>query len=443
MFENYSTRSTLILFAVLLLAAQTDVSAQRLQEREKEFMTTPPLVGEVMPSVEIFSADGKPFNTDSLRGHYTVLTFGCLTCPPSMWNISGLEAVQRDYGPKGVHFYFVYKALAHPELAGNYIQPFTIEERLKHAAQAKFQFGTEIPWLVDAMDNRLKRALGDRPNSQFIVDPEGKIVSKRAWSHPGLVRKELQNLVGPVNKITRVEDLNLRIGQFVESQAQRGVVERVARPDMAALTIEPLVEQSKLPFFAKLRAEGDLGLVQDGAGSLYLGFHIDPFHHAHWNNLTEPLSFKIECSDDVVIDRRQDAAAKIDAPTDSDPREFMLQVKSWPRDEPIRITVTYHACVNETCHAVQQQYLVHRDRSIDGGGARGEGAGYWEKSDFTQKLLAGDRDRDGLISEPEAVGVIAPHFTSIDKNHDGLLSRDELAEVADWLNHHHQPAPPK
>ncbi len=436
-------RSLLMIFAAIALANPPLVLAQQLRQREQAFMTAPPLIGETLPSVVVYSADGKPFDTASLRGHYTVLTFGCLTCPPSMWNIAGLEAVQRDYGPKGVKFYFIYKSLAHPELSGNYIQPFTIDERLKHAAQAKFQFGTAIPWLVDAMDNRLKRALGDRPNSQFIIDPDGKIVSKRAWSHPGLVRQELQAMVGATEQITRVEDLNLQLGQFVESAAPRGIYKRLIRSKMSALTIQPQMETNSLPFYAKLRAEADDELVQRGTGSLYLGFHIDPFHSAHWNNLIDPLSFMIESSDQVIIDKRDAVAEKVSAPSDTDPREFLVHVESWPADEPLQITVKYHACVGDACHAVQQSYVVHRERSVDGGGARGESAGLWEKSEFTQRLLAGDRNRDGAIAESEAVGIIAPHFSHIDKNNDGLLDQNELGALADWLNHHHQPAPPK
>ena len=106
----------------------------------------------------------------------------------------------RDYGPKGVKFFFIYKTLAHPELAGDYVQPFTLDERLAHARQAEKQLGATIPWLVDAMDNRLKHALGDRPNSEFIIDPKGKVVRKRAWSHPAQVRKDLEELVGKVDE---------------------------------------------------------------------------------------------------------------------------------------------------------------------------------------------------------------------------------------------------
>jgi hypothetical protein len=66
-----------------------------------------------------------------------------------------LEAIHRDYGPKGVKFFFVYKTLAHPELVGDYVQPFTLDERLEHARAAAKQLGATIPWLVDDLDNRL------------------------------------------------------------------------------------------------------------------------------------------------------------------------------------------------------------------------------------------------------------------------------------------------
>ena len=70
---------------------------QRMQEREEEFMAQKPLVGEPLPDLTVLNSDGTPFRTADLNGHYTVLTFGCMTCPPSMWNIAGLEAVHRDY----------------------------------------------------------------------------------------------------------------------------------------------------------------------------------------------------------------------------------------------------------------------------------------------------------------------------------------------------------
>lgn len=43
------------------------------------FDRTAPQVGDPLPDAAGFDADGKKFNLRSLKGHYTVLTFGCLT----------------------------------------------------------------------------------------------------------------------------------------------------------------------------------------------------------------------------------------------------------------------------------------------------------------------------------------------------------------------------
>ena len=208
-------------------------------------------------------------------------------------------------------FFFIYKTLAHPELVGHYVQPITLDERLGHAKQAQKQLGATVPWIVDAMDNRLKHALGDRPNSEFIIDPKGKIVRKRAWSHPAQVRKDLEELVGKVDRITREEDIKLTLELPLKAPASRGAVARIERPKMQAVAMEPVIEKKGQPFYAKLRAEADAGLMNSGKGKLYLGFHLDPFHGAHWNNLTAPLKYSIELPEGARIAAANGEAAKV------------------------------------------------------------------------------------------------------------------------------------
>ncbi len=70
-----------------------------------------------------------------------------------------METVERDYAPQGVRFYYVYKALAHPERDG-YVEAFTLKERLMHVREAERRLGSRIPWLADGMSNNLKSALG-------------------------------------------------------------------------------------------------------------------------------------------------------------------------------------------------------------------------------------------------------------------------------------------
>jgi hypothetical protein len=340
-----------------------------------------------------------------------------------------------------VKFFFVYKSLAHPELAGDYVQPFTLEERLTHARQAKKQLGATIPWLVDAMDNRLKHALGDRPNSEFVIDPKGVIVRKRAWSNPPAVRKDLEELVGKVEKVTREEDVKLAVELPPKSPAQRGVLPRVKRPRMQAIEMEPVVKPKAPPFYAKLRAEADADLLREGSGKLYLGFHLDPFHEAHWNNLTPPLRYELELPEGAKVEKAAGEAPKVKAASDCDPREFLLDVESWPEDKPIKLTVTYSACVAEACHVLKQEYVLRLRRDKDGGGARGAGAGFWGE-EFAKQMIARSKRGDGKVDRTEVMGLIVPHFDKLDANKDGYLDLEELKAVAECLNHHHRPGPP-
>lgn len=348
----------------------------------------------------------------------------------------------RDYGSKGVKIFFIYKSLAHPELVGDYVQPFTLDERLAHARQAEKQLGATVPWLVDAMDNRLKHALGDRPNSEFVIDPKGKVVRKRAWSHPAQVRKDLEELVGPVAKVTKEEEVKLNLQLPLKPPAERGVVARLKRPRMQPLEMEPVIDPKGPPFYAKLRVEADAEAIRSGNGQLYLGFHLDPFHQAHWNNLTPPLRYKLELPDGVMIAKSSGEAAKAPFADDCDPREFLIDVEAWPSDKPIKLSVAYSACVDGACHAIKQEYVIRLRRDKDGGGARGAGAGLWDAKEFTKQLLARDKNSDGKLNRDEVMGLILPHFDHFDKNKDGLLEAGELKAVAEWLNTHHKPGAP-
>ncbi len=346
--------------------------------------------------------------------------------------------MHRDYGPKNVKFFFIYKTLAHPELTGNYVQPFTLDERLAHARQAEKQLGATIPWLVDDMENQLKHALGDRPNSEFIIDPQGVITHKRAWSHPAQVRKDLEQLVGSVERVTKEDEIVLQLELPLKTAAARGITPRLKRPKMQAIVVKPGIDPQGVTYFAKLRAEADNDLLKSGSGQLYLGFHLDPFHDAHWNNLTNPLSYKLEVPEGVEIDKLTAEAAQVTAVSDADPREFLLNVHAWSDGKPIRLTVKYFACVGETsCYSVRQEYELYLRRDRDGGGARGEGAGYWDPEEFATRMLAGDKDGDGKLNEKEVQGLVLPHFQDFDSNHDSLLDAEELEAVSDWLNYHH------
>ena len=169
--------------------------------------------------------------------------------------------------PKGVRFVYLCKALAHPELNG-YLNPITLEERLMHVAEAKRVLGSEIAWIADNMANELKHALGNRQNSEYLLDPGGRVLRARARSGPDQLRRDLAEFVGPVEYPTDVSDLNMEIKR-APLHAPTGVVPRIEKPGTyRALISRPQLAKTDQPFYTRLRAEADQELLRSAEGKL-------------------------------------------------------------------------------------------------------------------------------------------------------------------------------
>ena len=273
-----------------------------------------------------------------------------------------------DYQPKGVEFFYIYKPLAHPEY-DNYVSPFTIQERLMHIMEAKRRLGSSITWLSDTMDNAYHKAMGQTPNSELVAGPDGVVVARRAWSNPSELRKDLERLVGPVDNPTRVSDLDLP-GQPPIGTVAKGIVERVERPaGIMPMMIEPVLETSRAPFYAKLRAEGTRALYRTGSGVMYLGFHLDPLYRVHWNNEAPPLQYEITATEGVTISPVKGAGAHPEENADADPREFLLEVQADNPGQNIDLMVKYYACDDALtfCVPVKQEYRVTLSRDTSHG----------------------------------------------------------------------------
>ena len=356
----------------------------------------------------------------------------------------------RDYAPQGVKFYYIYKALAHPEKDG-YIQPYSLEERLMHVKEAQRTLGSEITWLCDSISNDLKHALGDAPNSEFVIGPDGKVLASRNWSRPDELRKDLEKFVGPVKNPTRVSDLAMK-RQPPPKVAASGVVPRLKLPSgLQAVKIAP--QAAKQPFYVKLRAEADDKLLRDGAGALYLGFHVDPIYRVHWNNLAAPIKYEITAAEGVKISPAKGTGPKVKEESDIDPREFLLEVKGADGKslEPIELTVRYFACNDDEgwCKAVTQKYTISLERDRDGGramsrsGNRGRGGrlgagpggrpgggpprggppGGFDPSRLFERF---DADKDGKLTREELPPGLRARMERMDADEDGAVTLKEM-----------------
>ena len=349
-------------------------------------------------------------------------------------------------------FYYVYKSLAHPE-RDRLVQPVTIEERLAHVSAARKQLDTRIPWLADTMSNDLKHALGDRPNSEFIISPEGRILVSRSWSDPETLRADLEKLVGKVKTVTSPSELDRKPKAAKTSRIASGVVPRLEKPEGAsAVVARPVIKKDeeggkKEVFYAKLRAEADRGLLMEGKGKLHIGFHLDPVHTVHWNNLADPLRFEIKAPKGIKLSTSKGVAPKVKDPSDIDPREFILEIDSGNGrlEQPLELEVFYYACDDEEgwCRAVSHQYEIELKRDRDAGSVRtARGGGGFERQrpggrggfqqrrrpDMAELLSRMDTDGDGVIARSEARGPMTDRFDLMDADGNGSISREEMSK---------------
>lgn len=322
----------------------------------------------------VHDSDGGVVSVESLvpEEGLLVVVNGCLTCPKFLRSYPGIEAVARDHaGNEKVRFVYLYKNLAHPENDG-FVQAFTIEERLAQMAEATKRLKTSIPFVCDGLDNSGMVAFGGSPNSQVVVDGEGGILHAAGWADAETLRKALVAIVGETETTTGVEDLDLPAFRGVTRPAGR-VVPRV-RPteSVTPLRMEPGPSQEK--YFVKLRPEASQAAISGGEGQLYLGFHLDPLHDVHWNNLVDPITFEVTAPEGVVVAPATGSGPKVEAATDTDPREFLLTIEGWKDQGPLEVKVVYFACsdgggdeAEAFCRRIEQVYLVHPDRDRGAG----------------------------------------------------------------------------
>lgn len=462
--SHYSSVSNVFLIGALALLPQIEIGAQS-SGAEMRALTGPLLdqalvkEGEQIPeSLRVFSETGREETlVEVLNGKYTVLVSGCLTCPIFHRTYPGVEAVYQDYKGRGdVQFFYLYKTLAHPEYNG-YIQAASIEERLQHIREARRVLDTSLRWLSDGMDNAMRHTLGLGPNTQLLISPNGTILHAQGWSDGEVLRKELIKHVGDTVTHTQISDLVIR--KQTPALAQKGYGQTNLKSPAFDETLIPLkfsvVGESKHPLYVKPRFEAVPSVLQRGRGDMYVGFHVDPIHGVHWNNLAAPLQFELDLPEGVYMTPKRAQAPEVNVNADADPREFVVEITSAQPGARFGMTVRYFACSDEEgwCIPVTQTYEVALAADPDGGGTMGrsfergrgqagrqgaqarrglgqrraqQSGGAVPPNQMKKRIMQADADGDGMVSEVEAPPQMKARFKQVDKNLDGQLDVSEV-----------------
>lgn len=332
-----------------------------------------------------------------------------------------METVYRDYRDK-VNFYYVYKSVQHPEV-NNFVSAFSVEERLKHVAEAKRMFQTEIPWLCDDMEDTVRRFFGRAPNSEFVMDADGKILRKRFWSHPGELRTYLAELVGKSETTTTVDDLPT-IFTPEPREVASGVVPRLELPaGLTPLAIEPQPDDEH-PYFVKLRVEATNDLLMSGRGQLYFVAYVDPLYKVHWNNRAGNVKLKVIPNEQQSFAEKEFQSPEVKEDADIDPREFLTEAAFHRNKSPFRVELTYTVCDDaETfCITVTQEYLV----KVDKHGDLGSRPGIFMPEMFA-KVRELDKNGDGDLTKDELPeGKVTLYIGHIDYSGNEIIEKEEI-----------------
>ncbi len=164
-----------------------------------------PAVGEEAPNFTLSDIDGETLALADLRGKPVVIEFGSYTCPIFRGKINAFEELQSQYGD-AVHFLLVYTQEAHPIDGGeipaqtrNGIvikQHTSFDDRLTCAKRTRDELGVTTRILVDDIDSTVTRQYAGHPNRGYILDSEGKVLSKQVWINVDQTRRALEERLG-------------------------------------------------------------------------------------------------------------------------------------------------------------------------------------------------------------------------------------------------------
>lgn len=138
--------------------------------------------GDTVPPFALATTDGRCFSTADLQqgGRPVVVVFGSRTCPVTESAVPGLKALHARHKDR-FRFVLVQVREAHPGAA--IPQPHTAPQKLARAIALQAHHDVPFEVAIDDLDGTWHRALGARPNSAFVIDPDGVVLFRAQWAN--------------------------------------------------------------------------------------------------------------------------------------------------------------------------------------------------------------------------------------------------------------------
>jgi len=148
--------------------------------KDMRFVSTDPAPGERVPAFDLPTIDDGRLRSSDLGGRPVLLIFGSSTCPVTDNAAPGLHELHRRFGDC-VRFVIVNVREAHPGKA--FPQPKTMDVKTAHATKLRDIYGFVFDVAVDDIDGTLHRAMSPKPNSAYVLAPDGTILFRAQWAN--------------------------------------------------------------------------------------------------------------------------------------------------------------------------------------------------------------------------------------------------------------------
>lgn len=159
---------------------QYDTFTTGLILEDLAFKAGDPGPGDAVQAFDLPVVQGGRFRSADLGTKPILMVFGSLTCPVTESSGSVLKGLHETYGAH-IRFVMVNTREAHP---GDLIpQPKTFAEKERHANRLRAHHELPFEVAVDDLEGSLHRAMGPKPNSAYLLSPNGVILYRAHWAN--------------------------------------------------------------------------------------------------------------------------------------------------------------------------------------------------------------------------------------------------------------------
>lgn len=149
-----------------------------------------PYPGEEFPDFDLPTTQGgRITRAQLLEDGPALITLGSFTCSMTASAATPLKQLYREFGHP-VRFLTLYVRETHP--GSEYPQARTHEQKISYARE--YRRRDRIPWTVavDDPEGTLHRQLDSKPNSAYLLGPDGIVLFRSLWSnHEWTLREAL------------------------------------------------------------------------------------------------------------------------------------------------------------------------------------------------------------------------------------------------------------